>query len=189
MSAWRGAVALLAASLAAAGPAVAGTRFFPLPMYTTAPNEGNTYGFLPVFLQSQDDWVSSIVAPSVSWNSSAHWTGTFRYYRYLALLRSWHLILSASTVINRSLWFEYDDDRRTPHQLTLNLVLRVRRNLFYRYFGLGPDTPESGESSYTRLFATANARVGWNLTSNLNVGALRRGARGSSGAARHLGLA
>ena len=170
MSAGRVAVSLLAACLALGGrPAAAGMRFFPLPMYTTAPNEGSTYGFLPVFMWSQDNWVSSIIAPSASWNSSAHFTGTFRYYRYLALLRSWHFIVSASTVINRSIWFEYDDDRRTPGEFTFNLVLRVRRNLFYRYFGLGPNTPEDGESSYTRLFATANARLGWNLTSNLNL--------------------
>jgi hypothetical protein len=67
------------------------------------------------------------------------------------------------------LWFEYDDDRRIPGALTKNLVVRVRRNLFYRYFGLGPDTPEDGESSYTRLFATVNARIGLNVTSNLNL--------------------
>jgi hypothetical protein len=170
VSAGRVAVALLAGCLAVADrPAAAGMRFFPLPMYTTVPNEGSTYGFMPVFMWSEDNWVSSILAPSVSWNSSAHITGTFRFYRYLALLRSWHFIVSASTVINRSIWFEYDDDRRTPGELTFNLVLRVRRNLFYRYFGLGPDTPEDGESSYTRLYATANARLGWNLTSNLNL--------------------
>ena len=161
---------LVAASLAVVGrPAAAGTQFFPLPMYTTAPNEGSTYGFLPVFMRTQDDWITSITAPSISWNTSAHFTGTFRFYRYLALLQSWHLILSASTVINRSFWLEYDDDRRIPHAFTKNLVLRVRRNLFFRYFGLGPDTPEDGESSYTRLYATANARIGWNVTSNLNL--------------------
>jgi hypothetical protein len=170
VSARRVAIPLLAAFLAAAGgPAAAGTRFFPLPMYTTVPNEGSTYGFMPVLMRSDGDSVTSITAPSGSWNSSAHFTGTFRFYRYLALLQSWHLILSASTVINRSLWFQYDDNRRTPHALTMNLVLRVRRNLFYRYFGLGPDTLEAGESSYTRLFGTANARVGWNMTSNLNL--------------------
>ncbi|HXJ21105.1 MAG TPA: hypothetical protein VMT03_12815 [Polyangia bacterium] len=152
-----------------AQPAVAGIRFFPLPMYTTAPNEGSTYGFMPVFMRSDNDKVSSITAPSLSWNSSVHITGTYRYYRYLGLLRSWHLILSASTVINRSIWFQYDDDRRTPHAFTANIMFRVRRNLFYRYFGLGPYTTEQGESSYTRLFATANARIGWNWTQNLNV--------------------
>ena len=159
----------LAATTASRAAAEPETRFFPLPMYTTVPNEGSTFGFMPVFMRSDDDVVSSITAPSVSWNSSAHYTGTFRYFRYLSLLNSWRFIVSASTVINRSIWLEWDDDRRTPHTFTKNLVFRVRRNLFYRYFGLGPNTTAEDESSYTRLFATANARIGWNVTESLNV--------------------
>ena len=170
-----GAGGLLAAVClaATAHPAVAKTRFFPLPMYTTVPNEGSTYGAMPVFMVASDDdpdKVKSITAPSVSWNSSAGVTGTFRYYRYLEMFRSWHLLLSASTTINRSVWFTYDDDRRTPRALTLNILVRMRRNLFYRYWGLGPNTVPESESSYTRLFAVASARVGWNVTSDFNVG-------------------
>jgi hypothetical protein len=154
-------------------PAAAKTRFFPLPMYTTVPNEGSTYGAMPVFMVADDDdpdRVKSITAPSVSWNTSAGVTGTYRYYRYFEVFRSWHLLLSASTTINRSVWFTYDDARRTPRALTFNLLARVRRNLFYRYWGLGPNTTPEAESSYTRLFAIASGRVGWNLTSNLNLG-------------------
>jgi outer membrane protein assembly factor BamA len=164
--------ALLLACLVAAAPPVAAetkTRIFPLPMYTTVPNEGSTYGFMPVFMRADEDVVSSIIAPSVSYNSSAKYTATFRYYRYLSLLDSWRFIVSASTVINRSIWLEWDDDRRRPHTFTKNLVFRVRRNLFYRFFGLGPETTAEDESSYTRLYATASARVGWNFTENLNV--------------------
>jgi hypothetical protein len=169
-----GAGALLAAVClaAAASPAAAKVRFFPLPMYTTVPNEGSTYGAMPVFMVPDDndpDRVRSITAPSLSWNSSAGVTATGRYYRFLEPLQSYHLLISASTTINRSLWFTYDDDRRTPHAFTFNVLARVRRNLFYRYFGLGPDTTAAGESSYTRLYAIASARVGWNLTADLNV--------------------
>jgi hypothetical protein len=174
VSARAGAGALLAAVClaAAASPATAKVRFFPLPLYTTVPNEGSTYGVMPVFMvpaEDDPDRVSSITAPSLSWNTSAGVTATGRYYRFLEPLRSYHLLLSASTNINRSLWYTYDDDRRTPHALTLNILVRVRRNLFYRYFGLGPDTTAAGESSYTRLYAIASARAGWNLTSDLNL--------------------
>jgi hypothetical protein len=168
---WAVGASLAACLVGAAGTvaAEAETRIFPLPMYTTVPNEGSTFGFMPVFMRVEDDVVSSITAPSVSWNSSAHYTGTYRYFRYLALLDSWRFIVSASTVINRSIWFEWDDDRRTPGTFTKNIVVRVRRNLFYRYFGLGPETTAAGESSYTRTFATANARIGWNFTESLNL--------------------
>ena len=158
-----GAGALLAVVClaAAARPAAAKIRFFPLPMYTTVPNEGSTYGAMPVFMVPADDdpdRVKSITAPSLSWNSSAGVTATGRYYRFFEPLRSTHLLLSASTTINRSLWFTYDDDRRTPHQLTLNILVRVRRNLFYRYFGLGPDTWPR-ESPATRGSTRSPARA------------------------------
>ena len=78
--------------------------------------------------------------------------------------------MSASTKINRSIWFTYDDDRRTRGKMTMNVLVRVRRNLFYRYFGLGPDTTADGESSYTRLFAIGSTRIGWNLLESLNLG-------------------
>jgi hypothetical protein len=170
-SRWGVGASVVACLVAAAEPAAAEaeTRIFPLPMYTTVPNEGSTFGFMPVFMRAEDDVVTSITAPSVSWNSSAHYTGTFRYFRYLTLLDSWRFIVSASTVINRSVWFEWDDDRRTPGTFTKNIVVRVRRNLFYRFFGLGPETTAEDESSYTRTYATANARIGWNVTENLNL--------------------
>ena len=80
MNARAGAGALLAAVClaAAARPAAAKIRFFPLPMYTTVPNEGSTYGAMPVFMVPADDdpdRVKSITAPSLSWNSSAGVTG------------------------------------------------------------------------------------------------------------------
>ena len=167
----RAGVGLLALALLGAAPARAETKFFPLPMYTTVPNEGSTYGVMPVFLGVRSDTtIQSITAPSVSWNSSAGFTGTYRYYRFFGPLGSWHFIISASTHVNRNLWFQYDDNRRDPQASTKNLNLRVRRNLFYRFFGLGPDTLPAGESSYTRLTAVAYGRWGYNFTRNFNVG-------------------
>jgi hypothetical protein len=153
--------------------AEAKTRIFPLPMFTTNPNEGNTYGAMPVFVgvDGEEGRIRSITAPSLSWNRSAGVTGTFRFYRYRQLFVSWFLIVSASTQINRSLWFQYDDNRRERGVQTKNVLVRARRNLFYRFFGFGPDTPPENESSYTRLFAIASLRWGWNLTEDLNVAA------------------
>jgi outer membrane protein assembly factor BamA len=69
------------------------------------------------------------------------------------------------------MWFQYDDDRREPHTNTYNVLVRIRRNLFYRFFGLGPNSTEAAESSYTRVSAIIAARVGRNLSRNFNVGA------------------
>ena len=132
-------------------------RFFPLPMYTTVPNEGSTYRrhaglHGPGRRRPGSGQVHHGAQPQLEQLGRRH--GTVRYYRYFEPLHSSHLLCRRAPTINRSLWFTYDDDRRTPHALTLNVLVRVRRNLFYRYFGLGPDTLASGESSYTRLYAT-----------------------------------
>ena len=152
--------------------AKAKTRIFPLPMYTTVPTEGSTFGVMPVFVRTaaDEEKVQSISAPSLSWNKHAGLTGTYRYYRYFHTLGLWWFIASASTAINRSLWFQYDDNRREQEQRTLNVVFRVRRYMFYRFFGLGPDTTPADESSYTRLFGVASVRWGWNFNRDINVG-------------------
>jgi len=166
---------LLVALLAVPGGSVAWakTRLFPLPMYTTVPNEGSTYGAMPVWMHTPDgqEKIDSIYAPSLSWNKYAGVTGTFRYYRYFHELGTWFFVASGSTEINRSLWFQYDDDRRDVGTTTKNFLVRVRRNLFYRYFGLGPDTTPEGETSHTRLFGVASARYGWNVIRNVNIAA------------------
>jgi hypothetical protein len=170
-AAGRAGLLLAALSIAWAGTAHAKTRFFPLPMYTTVPNEGSTFGAMPVFVVTPDDSekIRSITAPSLSWNKWAGVTGTYRYFRYFNTLGVWYFIASASTNINRSLWYQYDDNRREPGTTTKNFVVRVRRNLFYRFFGLGPDTTPEGESSYTRLFGVGSVRWGLNLRRNVNV--------------------
>jgi hypothetical protein len=178
------AATLLVLSLMVSVPASATeltTKIIPLPMYSTVPNEGSTYGIMPVFFRTQNaagftdvpgqtGAVYSIIAPSLSWNSQAGVTGSFRYYRYLDPLRSWTLVISASTNINRTIWWTYDNITRQPRAETHDAVVMVRRNLFFRFFGFGPDTQKSGESSYTRTTATMNDRWGYNFTRDLNLG-------------------
>ena len=59
-------------------------------------------------------------------------------------------IAAASTNINRTLWLTYADLPLEQGRTTIELVEMIRRNLFYRFFGIGPNTEESGQSSYTR---------------------------------------
>src|SRR5262249_32320321 len=123
----RGALALALLPLLVAlvpNTATGETKFFPLPMYTTNPNEGSTYGLMPVILGvGENGRIANITAPSVSWNSSAGVTATIRYYKFLEELRAWRAVGSISTRVNRTLWFQYDDDRRTPGLLTQNVFV------------------------------------------------------------------
>jgi Omp85 superfamily domain len=147
-------------------------QLFPIPMYTTVPTEGSTVGAMPVFLGvGGDGAVQSILAPSVSWNAAAGVTTTLRYYRFWDQVRSASLIAAFATNINRTLRLIYDDLTPQPGRATLEVLAMVRRNLFFRFFGFGPDSSPDDESSYTRTTALASVRWGWNVATHLNLGA------------------
>lgn len=158
----------------AACPEPTAVRLIPLPVWATAPNEGDTWGFMPVVLRvcPQDQRTESIIAPSVTWNSSIHFTGTFRLYHYPDAETSVTVLASASTRINYNGLALWERLPPAPGRFTDEVMLRLQRSVFYRFFGLGPDTPASAETSYTGLRAFATARRGRNLPHHLNVGIL-----------------
>jgi hypothetical protein len=167
------ALLLLPWPLLAACAGGVGTRTIPLPIYSTLPNEGSTFGFMPVFLHVCEPTgrTQSIVAPSVSYNEVIHWTGTVRSFNYPSDTQTFLFVASASTRINSNLLIRWDSLPHDEGDFTREIELRWERSVFYRFFGIGADTPESNETSYTRLRAHMNARGGFNLTDNWNAGA------------------
>jgi hypothetical protein len=148
------------------------TKMIPLPVYATLPNEGDTFGVMPVFLRVCDanQRTESIIAPSVTWNDVIHATGTFRWFHYPTDDQTLTLVASVSTRINSGVLLVWRDLPRAPGASTSEIELRWQRSVFYRFFGLGPDTPAEAESSYTRVRGHAAARRGRNLGGNWNVG-------------------
>jgi hypothetical protein len=152
------------------------TRIIPLPLYATLPNEGSTYGVLPVLLRVNPEGdTTGILAPSVSWNKVVKVTGTFRGYRFFSETRSFTLIASYSSHINRSLTLQYLENTRRQGVLTTNAIVQAKQNVFYRFFGLGPQTRPEDESSYTRRFVRAFIRQGLNLREGMNVALVLEG--------------
>jgi outer membrane protein assembly factor BamA len=152
------------------------TRFIPLPLYATLPNEGSTYGVMPVILRvAPNGDTTGILAPSVSWNKVVKITGTFRGYRYFTETRSLTLIASASTHINRSVTLQYLETTRLGRAFTTNAIVQAKQNVFYRFFGLGPETHKQDESSYTRRFVRGYVREGLNLLDGFNVAVVLEG--------------
>lgn len=152
------------------------TKLIPLPVYATLPNEGNTYGFLPVFLTVEgmpdgSQRTRSIIAPSISWNKTIRFTGTFRLYYYPSKNKTINFIPSISTRVNQNLTFEYFDMPRDINEWTLEPSIHLRRSIFYRFFGIGQETKNSDESSFTKTGGDIGGRAGYNLTRNLNIGA------------------
>ncbi len=186
-AALRSRVALTAFAVLCAAPASGDcppgltTQFLPLPVYATLPNEGNTWGVMPVFLRVCPDGArtESIIAPSLTWNSVIHLTGTFRWFHYPSDDTTLVLVASASTRINSNALLVWQRLPTAAGASTDELTVRLQRDVFFRFFGLGPDTPVEVESSYTGVRAILAVRRGVNLTEHLNLG-------GTLGLERHL---
>ncbi|MBI3555983.1 MAG: BamA/TamA family outer membrane protein [Deltaproteobacteria bacterium] len=148
-------------------------KLIPLPIYSTVPNEGSTYGFMPVFMvvEEKTQHTDAIIAPSVSWNRIIRFTHTFRLYYYPGEDENLNFIPSISSNINRNLTLEYFKRPRAQGLMTKETSFHARRSVFYRYFGLGPQTKADEETSYTRVGGDLTGRLGYNLTSSFNVGA------------------
>jgi hypothetical protein len=162
----------LAGRAAAACPSALSNTFIPLPVYATLPNEGNTWGAMPVLLRVCPDGqrTESIYAPSITWNSVIRYTATFRWYHYPTDETALTVLASASTRTNYNNLVLWERRPTAPGETTDDVLLRVRRNAFERFFGIGPDTPAGAETSFTSLRFIGSARRGLNVAPHLNVG-------------------
>jgi hypothetical protein len=172
----RGAVAALALALAGRAAAVCPSRLttqlVPLPVYATQPNEGATWGVLPVILRvcPDDQRTEAIIAPSLTWNSVIRYTGTFRLFRYPTPETTYTVIGSVSTRTNFEVLLRRLRLPTAAGATTDEVWFRARRSVFERFFGFGPDSPPSAESSYTSRRYVVSARGGLNLVEHLNAG-------------------
>jgi hypothetical protein len=148
------------------------TQLLPLPVYATLPNEGATWGVMPVFLRvcPEGERTESIFAPSLTWNSVIHLTGTFRWFHYPSDDTTFVLVASVSSRINSNALLVWQRLPTTAGASTDELTVRLHRDVFFRFFGVGPDAPVTAESSYTGGRAILAVRRGVNLAEHLNLG-------------------
>jgi len=108
------------------------TKIIPLPVYATLPNEGDTWGAMPVFLRvcPEGKRTESIIAPSVSWNPVIRTTGTFRWFHYPSDDTSLTVIGSVSTRINYNALLVWQKLPTRPGLFTDELTLRLGNHTF-----------------------------------------------------------
>lgn len=153
-------------------PGATETTTLPLPVWATDPNEGNTFGAMPVFVHvcketKETEW---IIAPSMTWNSINEFTGTLRIYDYPDPVTSLSLVASGSTHVNYEVLAVGERMPTGVGDFTDEANLRIERSIFDRFYGIGPHSKASAESSYTGSRIRATIRRGLNLPAHVNVG-------------------
>lgn len=137
---------------------------FPVPVVSTNPNGGVTYGVLLAFLfKDQQNQISSILAPDVTDDTKLGFGGTVRYFAYTSADTQWYALAGAQEKITRVVDLNYATGRTRETRFSLEGRLFFERDPTDRFYGFGNDSPQSGESNYTAEQVFVRGKLGWNL--------------------------
>jgi outer membrane protein assembly factor BamA len=153
---------LLSLALLLGAPAVrADMSVIPLPEILTDPNEGNTYGFLPVILLlDRTGRIEHIIANDVRWNRITGVFPAFRLFGYPTLDQRYYITVRKSTKIDEDYIGEYEHANLWDGRANLLANLTYFRDSRVRFFGFGNDTGDDDETNYTQERFAFRLRVG-----------------------------
>lgn len=141
-----------------------------MPAFDTDPNEGETYGVLPVWMFTDEEGrVRTIVAPSVTWNEIRGVTGTFRYFLYASALERLELIASYSEKIDREFKVQYKNLDVFGGRFHTDFQFLHERVSSIRFFGIGPSSQKGNESNMTLETTGGYAIFGVNMTPTMRL--------------------
>jgi hypothetical protein len=143
-------------------PVTAGMSVAPLPEILTDPNEGNTYGLLPVLLLlGRRGELEHIVAHDLRWNRVTGWFPAFRLFGYPGLEQRYFLTLRKSERIDEDYVAEYEHTGLLEGRLSVLGNVTFWRDSRLRFFGFGNDTDDRSETNYTQRRLAGLLRVGY----------------------------
>jgi outer membrane protein assembly factor BamA len=141
-----------------------------LPAFDTDPNEGETYGVLPVWMfKDADGRVRSILAPSVTYNEIRGVTGTFRYFHYPTAFERLELVASYSEKIDREVDVHYRNSDVFGGRFHADIQLLHERTSSVRFFGIGPESEKEDESNMTLGVTGGYMLFGVNMSKTMRL--------------------
>ncbi|MFA5139598.1 MAG: BamA/TamA family outer membrane protein [Elusimicrobiota bacterium] len=136
--------------------------FINLPIMDTNPNRGITYGVMPIWVLKgrSETRIEQIHAPSVTYNRTFQWIPTYRYYYYPTPKATYELRASVSKHTDREVMAQMQDMDFLGRGIAMNARFQYDFDGAKRFYGIGPDTPESAETDYTRKILQYSFRAG-----------------------------
>ncbi len=145
------------------------TSIIPLPVYATSRNGGNDYGFMPVWLFKDHEYIYGIFAPSVIYNDNTGLNFTLRYFGYPTVERRYRLFFNRSIGVDHEVSAEYWDDKFSSGRFKVYAKATYFRDSTYRFFGLTEASREEDETNYSNVEFSPEVSVGYYLPHNLTL--------------------
>src|SRR5215470_9204840 len=133
----------------------------PLPIFTTDPNEGNTYGALVALIKEQEGAVRSLLVPQAMWNSLLGFSGAVYYQRLLAPDESFTIYASPTTENQADYEVTYSNPALAQRRYFFDGRLGYENNRTARFFGLGADSRKHDETNFTLRDIGGAVTFGW----------------------------
>ena len=134
----------------------------PLPEILTDPNEGNTYGFLPVLLLlDRNGRLEHIIADDVRYNRITGWFPAFRLFGYPTVYQRYYVTIRKSEKIDEDFIGEYERDGVLDGAMDVLVNFTFFRDSRLRFFGFGNATSDEGETNYTQRKAAGRLRIAY----------------------------
>jgi hypothetical protein len=147
-----------------------GSSFIPVPELDVDPVSGLSYGVIGVLLHTDDrNEIERIVAPDVIHNQYFGWGGRMRIFEFPSEDTQWSAVAGAKQEVEREFDARYLTGLTRLGKFSLAVEALYDRSGTPRFFGLGNDTPQTGESTYVDNQAMLNVSLGRNFTPALQL--------------------
>lgn len=139
--------------------------FIPVPLISTDPNSGSTFGLIPTWVHSDANHeVTRIIAPDIMVNENFGFGVHGRIFAYPSADEQWSVVAGIKERVEREFDFEYVSGLSRQELWSINYSLIYDRDGTPRYYGVGNDTPASAQSNYTNQQEFGRVQIGLNIT-------------------------
>jgi outer membrane protein assembly factor BamA len=140
---------LLSVLLMAPPWAFADRTLVPLPIFTTDPNERETYGALLAIIDAQEGAFRSLLVPYVTYNELLGAAGSVHYERFFADRAKFDTDVSQSTQNQAFYRLRYADLNLPDPRYLFEAFGLYENDRTARFFGIGANSREKNETNYT----------------------------------------
>src|SRR5918996_4411363 len=140
---------LLSVLLMAPPWAFADRTLVPLPIFTTDPNERQTYGALLAIIDAQEGAFRSLIVPYVTYNELLGAAGSVHYERFFADRAKFDTDVSQSTQNQAFYRLRYTDLNLPDPRYLFETFGLYENDRTARFFGIGANSREKNETNYT----------------------------------------
>jgi outer membrane protein assembly factor BamA len=148
----------------------------PIPVFSTMPDEGQTYGLMPTLLISSQSGkaMRSIISPMIGYNSIIKTMGSAAVLFFPSKSATLSLFAGAAQEFYQEYELIFTDKKAFNGNFFFEATSRYYNNPFGRFFGLGPTAPKTAKAYYTAGTYLSSVNIAYNFSPHLRLGLLEK---------------